>query len=222
MPSKYKEFAIKYIGKKVNHWTIDRLLPKEQTPSRSSYYALCTCKCGTQKPVRVDKLAKEESKSCGCARDEALTTHGFTTSSKGGNSREYAIWNSMKQRCLNKNNKQYPEYGGRGITVCSRWKDSFEKFYADMGKRPFKGASLERLDNNKGYSPDNCKWANRDTQNNNKRNNRPITLNGVTKNLGQWASEFGVSHSTIIHRIKAGWDIERAITQPARPMKRAA
>lgn len=222
MPSKYKQLVLDNINKKINHWIILRLIPKDEAPSRRKYYALAKCKCGTIKPVLSEKIFTGASKSCGCARNEALTTHGFTSSAKGGNSREYSIWNSMKQRCLNKKNKQYPEYGGRGVSVCERWKNSFENFYSDMGERPFKGASLERINNNKGYSPDNCKWADRNTQNNNKRNNRPITINGTTKNLGQWASEFGVSHSTIIQRIKAGWDVERAIKQPARPIKKAA
>lgn len=221
MPSKYKQLVLDNIGKTVHHWTIIRLLSKEESPSRAKWYALARCKCGVVKPVVSEKIFTNSSKSCGCAKNEALKTHGFTTSAKGGNSREYAIWNSMKQRCRNPKNKQYPEYGGRGISVCDSWL-RFENFFRDMGERPFKGASLERKDNNKGYSPDNCKWADRNTQNNNKRNNRPITINGVTKNLCQWADHYGIGHTTIFHRIKAGWDVERAITQPARPIKRAA
>lgn len=222
MPSKYKDFVLNNIGKTFHSWKILKLIPKDESPSRKNWYALAECECGEVKPVRSEKISNGTSKSCGCVRDNALKTHGFTTRKKGGNSREYAIWNSMKQRCLNKNNKQYPEYGGRGIRVCSRWKTSFENFYSDMGKRPFQGASLERLDNSKGYSPDNCKWADRDAQNNNKRNNRPITINGITKNLGQWAKEYGIGHATVIHRLKAGWDTERAITHPPRPIKKAA
>jgi len=110
----------------------------------------------------------------------------------------------MKERCNNPNSHAYLDYGKRGIKVCDRWNNSFEHFYEDMGKRPSKDYWLERVDNSKGYSPDNCIWLHRIEQQNNKRNNTPITINGVTKTSSQWSRETGLSRNLIRARIRQG------------------
>lgn len=122
---------------------------------------------------------------------------------------EYTIWGEMKARCLNKNRENY---GGRGITVCSRWL-RFEEFIKDMGTRPSKNHSIDRIDNDKGYFKENCKWATWKEQSRNKRNNVNITYQGKTQCLPDWAEELGISKSTLQSRInRSNWPIERAFT----------
>lgn len=116
----------------------------------------------------------------------------------------YAAWRTMRTRCENENCAAYPNYGGRGITVCEEWKD-FSNFYRDMGDRPA-GLSLDRIDNEKGYSRDNCRWADRTTQARNQRNMHMLTLNGEEQPLCVWAERSGLSLSTIWARLKNGWD----------------
>lgn len=174
---------------------------------------LCRCKCGTEKYVRKSKLLDGSSKSCGCYRRELNTTHGQTGKAVREKSHEYWIWNAMVQRCTNANDAGYKNYGGRGITVCERW-GKFENFFADMGARPSDQHSIDRDDNEKGYSPENCAWVDRNTQARNKRNNRFIVCGDDRKTLAEWAHICGVNHSTIIARIKSGWDICRAVKAP--------
>jgi hypothetical protein len=126
----------------------------------------CLCECGNEVIVVGESLHCGLTKSCGCLRADRArerATHGMT------NSPEYRSWAAMKTRCLNPNGHAFNYYGGRGIAVCDRWRDSFEAFYADMGPRPT-GRSLDRIDNDRGYEPDNCRWATATEQNNNRRN----------------------------------------------------
>ena len=112
----------------------------------------------------------------------------------------YTIWASMCKRCNNKNNKDYKNYGGRGIKICESW-EKFENFYADMGDRP-KGLTIERIDNNVGYSPSNCKWATYMEQNRNRRDNRIITYGSESKCLAEWADVIGVKYMTLFRRLE--------------------
>ena len=130
----------------------------------------------------------------------------------GRNTRLYNIWSSMKSRCLNENDPAYKDYGARGIHVCDRWMD-FSLFREDMGERP-PGMSLDRIDNDKGYSPENCRWANRSTQNRNRRDRRMVTHNGRSMLIADWAKETGLSVSTIWARISKGWDEALAVSTP--------
>ena len=130
----------------------------------------------------------------------------------------YNVWNSMRQRCGNPIAASYPYYGGRGITVCERWA-LFDNFLSDMGPRPTPKHQIDRIDNNGPYSPENCRWALRSVQAQNKRNNRAITANGETLLLADWARRLGCSPSAILSRIKAGMPEADAVTKPipARP-----
>ncbi len=133
-------------------------------------YWQCRCDCGEVSEVRSYSLRKGGTKSCGCiARVKSrqrLTTHG---QAQGKRTAEYRAWHSMKDRCFCVNNKSYSYYGGRGITVCDRWRNSFENFFEDMGKKPRKDLSLDRVDNNGNYAPNNCRWATHSEQQSNKR-----------------------------------------------------
>lgn len=118
-------------------------------------------------------------------------------------SRTYWVWASMLQRCLNPLSQKYADYGGRGISVCKRW-HKFEHFLADMGEQPA-GLTLDRLKNHRGYSKTNCRWVTMSTQQNNKRNNRLLTVRGVTKTFAQWEDEFNLRRSLIRERFRRGW-----------------
>lgn len=188
-----------------------RLVVQRRAENHASGNAqwLCLCDCGTEKLVTGSGLASGRTKSCGCLRKErnktARKTHGMCYSL------EYGIWGAMMQRCYNTANKQYMDYGGRGITVCKRW-HKFENFYADMKSRPSAKHMLERVENHLGYSYENCIWALRTTQANNKRNNRLIALNGRKQTLAQWCRELGVKYSTASNRLnRYGWSEEEAL-----------
>lgn len=135
----------------------------EKTKSGNRW--LCSCECGNKTIVVSSELRRGSTKSCGCLRKELSkiksTTHGLSYTP------EYVSWCRMRSRCLDKSHSKYKDYGGRGITVCERWLD-MKNFYLDMGKRP-DGLTLERINNDKGYSPDNCEWATMRTQCHNRR-----------------------------------------------------
>jgi len=142
--------------------------------------------------------------SCGCLQREAVTKHGQAGTP------EYQAWNSCRNRCNNPSYQGYADYGGRGIAVCDRW-DDLENFLADMGPRP-KGCSLDRIDNELGYSPENCKWSTQSEQGRNRRSNRYIESWGITLLLCEWAEISGLASRTISSRIDRGWTPEEAIT----------
>jgi len=164
---------------------------------------LCLCKCEKRPIVRGANLRSGKTKSCGCLQKEIVSTHGMYKSA------EFSAWQSMLQRCYNKKNKGYKNYGGRGITVDDRWL-KFENFYEDMGPRKDSKLSIERRDNNKGYSPSNCYWATAKEQTNNRRSNRFINVNGRQQTLTQWAREVGISGQAMSNRFER-WEPEKAI-----------
>lgn len=132
-------------------------------------------------------------------------------------SAEYSSWHHMLQRCTNPNHASYSYYGGRGITVDPRWRQ-FKNFLADMGKKPSRKHSIERIDNARGYTVDNCRWALPIDQLNNTRRNRQITWQGRTQSLTQWAREIGMKPVTLSTRFRLGWGVDDALTRPVKSM----
>lgn len=166
----------------------------------------CLCDCGETKFVRVDHLNGGFIKSCGCLKKEVNFRHGYVGTPI------YKHWLSMLQRCTNPKHVSWPNYGGRGITVCPEW-SIFENFLRDMpGFEP--GKSLERIDVNKGYSKDNCTWIDLKLQRLNTRRSIKITINGETKVLSEWCEIFNVSYRVAYHRFKKGFSLEEVFNQP--------
>lgn len=130
------------------------------------------------------------------------------------NTKTYYAWQSMKKRCDNPNTKHFKRYGGRGITVCQRWLNSFESFLEDMGLCPEK-MLLERVDNEKGYSSENCKWATMEEQQNNRSDNILVNYKGVTLSIAQWARKTGLSKRMLYFRFSAGWLVGKMLTTPS-------
>jgi hypothetical protein len=126
---------------------------------------------------------------------------------------EFHTWNAMVQRCTNENHKSYYRYGGRGISVCAEWLKSFQNFYDDMGEKP-SGLQLDRIDNNLGYSKDNCRWVTVEANANNRECSRNITFEGETLSVAQWSRRIGSSRQALRHRLERGWSIQDAITVP--------
>jgi hypothetical protein len=126
----------------------------------------------------------------------------------------YARWKSMIQRCTDPAASNFKDYGGRGVTVCTRWRQSFDAFRTDMGECPDKSMTLDRIDNQRGYEPGNCRWASKAQQNQNRRSVLQLTHAGRTMNATQWADELGISANTLRSRLRIGWSVERALTTP--------
>lgn len=147
------------------------------------------------------------ARSCGCLRKEHPNSlkHGMSES------REFRIWAEMHKRCTNPKFKSFAYYGGRGISVCDRWK-RFENFFQDMGRCPTDW-TLDRIDVNGNYEPANCRWASRKTQSRNKRSNHLLNFNGKTQCISAWAEEIGMKRDTLKRRIYLGWSTERALTE---------
>lgn len=148
----------------------------------------------------------------------AKTKHG-ECSFYNGKTKEYRAWRGIKTRCLNIKNHKYKDYGARGITVCDRWLNSFENFLADMGRAPSQRHSIERNEVNGNYEPSNCRWATPKEQSNNTRRNFLVEYNGEIKTLAQWCEQLGLRYFRIYDRIKSGWPIAKAFTQPLRHKK---
>ena len=142
--------------------------------------------------------------------------HGHVRNRK--RSSTHHTWTNMIARCTNPRRPDYLYYGGRGITVCARWRESFSAFLNDMGEKPT-GTSLDRIDNARGYEPDNCRWATKYQQMQNTRGTRLITFNGEKMGLSAWARKLGIHVASIQGRLKRGWPIERALSTPARTQK---
>ena len=170
------------------------------------------CSCGVERNVCANRLRSGETKSCGCLRDELTSAR---SSKYGGSKRHplYKTWCDMRARCSVPRHQDYPRYGGRGIRVCERWAE-FSAFADDMFASHIPGTTLDRIDNNGPYSPENCRWATRTEQSNNRRSNHQVTYAGRTLTLAQWAREVGVSADLLRYRLSSGWSVERSLTEP--------
>ncbi len=177
-------------------------------------YAICRCTCGVEKHILRFNVLSGHSKSCGCLKTKAhikrIKTHGKSSTLT------YQTWAAMRRRCEDKLHEKYKSYGGLGVKMCERWQ-SFENFLGDMGERPSSDHSIDRFPNKDGnYERGNCRWATRQEQARNKKNNRKITCNGVEKLLCEWAEIAGFPEYIITGRIRIGWSPERAVGTPVR------
>lgn len=174
--------------------------------------ALCFCDCGTERHVDPAKLRTGQTVSCGCYAAQRASqnnrTHGMSRSSV------YHIWSSMKARCDHPSTRNFADYGGRGISVCDRWRDSFEAFYEDMGPRPTPQHSIDRIDVNGNYEPGNCRWATRLEQGSNKRNNRLVEVRGQVMTLAEACRLSPLGRNSILARIEGGMSAEDALSLP--------
>jgi hypothetical protein len=183
------------------------------------------CKCGIIFRASINNVKVGHTNSCGCFNrlmiKKAQTKHGHCINRVS--TREYGIWLGMKDRCYNPKNIGFKNYGGRGITVCDRWLESFENFFEDMGINPSLNHSLDRINNNGNYEPENCRWATRLQQANNKR--KPIPKNYILyknkkKTLICWCKELGINYQNAVYRIKSGWTIDEALSTQNRVYKK--
>lgn len=176
---------------------------------------LCRCTCGATKRVLANNLRRGLTASCGCLHRMQLRArvrkHGESV--PAGNTPEYRTWCSVLRRCYNPKVLGYKNYGGRGITVCDRWKSSYENFLGDMGRRPSAKHSLERENNDGHYDPGNCVWATRIEQNNNRRSSHRITYKGVTRTAAEWLRS-GELSQTVVNRLRRGWSGADALALP--------
>lgn len=185
-------------------------------PADRPGFARYRCVCGTEKDIRKDSVKRGLTRSCGCIPGGRKPKHGG--SRRANPDPLYGVWSSILSRCYLKTNRAYRNYGGRGVTVCDRWRESFAAFREDVGPRPSPAHSIDRIDNDKGYEPGNVRWATRKEQSRNRRSNHPITHDGQTLLLVEWAEKTGISVHLIRARIyRLGWTVERALTTPVRP-----
>jgi len=188
-------------GTKFNKLTAISFSHKAGSQKKAKW--LFKCECGGEKIIDKWRVMGNYTKSCGClmrAGQERFiknsTTHGLSGGRKNRKP-EYGIWRGIKRRCLKSNDAGYKNYGGRGIKICDRWKDSFLNFWMDMGERPSKKYSIDRIDNNGNYEPANCRWATRLEQGRNKRGLRLITIDGKTKCLTEWVEYLGLNQNDV-------------------------
>lgn len=197
-------------ARQFGRWTVLAVAPKGPGHPK----VLCRCSCGTEREVSVYSLRRGVSRSCGClaleVTRERATKHGLVGTP------EYEAWQGMLKRCYYAKDKRFSRYGGRGITVCDRWRDSFEDFFADMGAKPSPKHSIDRIDNDGPYSLANCRWATTTEQARNRSNNHPVTHSGITLTLTEWAERSGVTRSALTQRLAAGWSMEEALSTEVR------
>lgn len=201
-------------GKKFGRLTV---VKRVGTDNQRNPMWLCKCDCGNEKVIRGNGLKSGNTKSCGClAKENAQQRLKFLNYKTGQyKSRLYRIWTSMKTRCYNDNNSEtYKRYGARGITVCDEWRDNFKAFYDwAMANGYTDELTIDRIDNDGNYCPENCRWVTLQIQNRNRRTTRIITFNGKTQCMLDWANELGVKVNTMIARFHRGWSVERALTE---------
>lgn len=204
------------VGLRFGHLRVTELA---HTRRQGSFWQ-CACDCGKTTIVRQSNLRRGTSKSCGCARAEYVSAsrikHGALAGYK--TTSEYHSWASAKARCFNASHAYYPRYGGRGISMCEEWRNDFAVFLQDMGVKP-NGTSLDRIDNNGNYEPDNCRWATQSQQCRNKVNNRLFNFKGKSLCVVVIAERLGIPYKRLAWRLRAGWPLDTAFQQKKFPRR---
>jgi hypothetical protein len=177
------------------------------------------CECGNSKNLWATDVRRGKVRSCGCLAHEVKSTGDLRRVHGKSGTPEYSSWNAMVNRCTNPNAAGFRHYGGRGITIHGPWLADFMNFFVDMGPRP-KGTTLDRKDPNGDYGPDNCRWADAETQGSNQRRIIPITANGKTQTIEAWARELGCSRGVLRYRRRQGWPDDAIINTPIHKPKR--
>ena len=206
-------------GKRFGNLTVIRRAQNRETPNGHRFtYWLCRCDCGTEKEVRAEHLKTGKTISCGCAQSMAGVNnpsykHG------GTRTRLYSVWNGMHQRCYNPNNERYSSYGGRGIRVCAEWDDfaTFRDWALSAGydeSASYGECTLDRINVNGNYGPDNCRWVNEAVQSRNRTTNIYLTYKGETNVLKDWARMLKTDGQVLKRRIEKGWTPEQIIETP--------
>lgn len=196
-------------GTKRSHFVVTGFAGKDH---RGIRMWSCLCDCGAVFQTRANRILSGEKQSCGCVgrarQSKLVSTHGMSKTP------EFRAWESAKRRCRNKNDKDYHNYGGRGIEFSREW-DSFESFFRDMGPRPGPGYSIDRIDVNGNYEPGNCRWATMKTQSNNRRDNILVPIDGKRVSLFAYFGQGRYqAYQRASYRIKQGWSVADAIFQP--------
>jgi len=211
------------IGNKYGRLTVDSFSRRHMTQCGGYLnYWNCVCECGNRSEVTNRNLLSGHTLSCGCylidRLKECKTIHGF--SRKGNVHQLHKVWRKILQRCNYTKDSSFHRYGGRGISVCERWKE-FKNFISDMLPEWKPGLTIERKDNDGPYSPENCRWATQMEQCNNRRSNVFATINGERLTLAQWSRKSGIRRATIGARVKMGWP-EHLLLSPVRHCNRTA
>ena len=211
---KIKESALeRWVGSDLRGRRFGKLIVIEVVQLRSPRTYKVQCDCGKVKTVQGQNLTRTSNptRSCGC-KAKLRVRHGHACGEN--KSPTWRSWRAMKQRCLYPKAMNYPDYGGRGITVCQRWM-KFDNFLSDMGERP-DGTTIDRIDSNGNYEPSNCRWSTSKMQNANRKNSKLFTLNGKTQCLPDWARDAGLSEGGLRARLKKGMSLADAIDHPPR------
>jgi hypothetical protein len=200
-------------GQRFGRLNVIKLEPFRSKSGRAIWK--CLCDCGNIVDVNSTNLRSGNTKSCGCLKDEVLKSKNNKNITHGiyhKNARLYRIWNSMMSRCYNKNNSRYKDYGLIGIVVFELWHNVVIFYDWAINNGYTDELTIDRVDNNKGYSPSNCRWITNKEQQNNRRNNKILTLNGVSHTQREWEEIQGLTRGVICNRLRMGWSIDRAIT----------
>lgn len=195
-------------GQRFGRWIVLRRAPNNENGTAMWF---CRCDCGKERTVIGRDLRNGKSRSCGCLSSDIASTRlkKYTFRDK----RLYWIWCAMRKRCSNPNHQFYYVYGGRGITVCQEWAQDFGAFQQWAFANGYRAdLTIDRIDNDMGYSPENCRWSSVEEQANNHRNNVKITFWGKTLSISRWARIVGINEQTLRSRVAAGWTAEQTLT----------
>ena len=193
------------IGRRFGKLTV--ISKSEERAKNGTIKYICNCDCGNTSIIRGDHLRSGETLSCGCLIKKYSDSKYIKQGQSILNKRLYAIYDKMKQRCYNQNNSNYKNYGGRNIIICDEWLNDFMNFYKWCIENGYKdNLTIDRINVNGNYEPNNCRWVDYETQNNNTRRNVYLTCNGKTQTIAQWSRELGISSSKLYYRYHKGWD----------------